>query len=523
MKRQFVIAFTTGMFLFGVTTAHADRFNTKRCINMGNALDAPVEGEWRHTIEAASFQRIAEAGFDTVRIPIRWSGHSGGAPDYIIDEPFFERVSQVINQALAQDLQVIINIHHFDGLNKDPRGHFDQFMALWGQIAPRYRDLPETVYFEVINEPNGEFKGDVMRELVTAAFWKIRATNPTRILIMGGDNWSGLRSLPTIPVIDDPNQVYTFHYYDPFKFTHQKAGWTQLKNSGVVRWGSAEDRAELDNAASIAKQAREQSGVPIFLGEIGAYEKAPYTDVVAYTRATREAFEGAGISWCVWSFTATFPFFDSETKQWDEKKLGALGLKAQQSGSTRQATPQSANITDAKSDNESTLENAFNALRRDVGHDGELMMSPFADQLAHYGGIKVKRKKDKDVPGGVAMEIKVPRAGQNPWDAGLSGPLTVGLKKGDTLVLAYWARIAKRGEGQIFKAGLQMNGEPYRPLSGLEPATLTTQWQRFKVVAVADRDYAPGEAGYTFQLAGLKQTIRVGPVFVMNLGPDVRL
>ena len=73
--------------LFGLSIPVAsDTFNTKRCINMGNALEAPTEGDWRHTIEAKSFERIAKAGFDTVRIPVRWSTHTNGAPNYLIDD-----------------------------------------------------------------------------------------------------------------------------------------------------------------------------------------------------------------------------------------------------------------------------------------------------------------------------------------------------------------------------------------------------------------------------------------------------
>lgn len=491
----------------------ADQFETKRCINMGNALDAPTEGAWGHTIDAASFPRIAAVGFDTVRIPVRWSAHTSGAPDYRIDEAFFARVTEVINQALSSDLKVILNIHHFEGLNADPEGHFDQFLALWSQIATRYRDLSESVYFEVINEPNAAFKGDIMRRYVRAAFDRIRETNPTRILIIGGDEWSGIRSLPSIPKIDDPNQVHTFHYYDPFPFTHQKASWTPRKDSDVVRWGSEADRRELANAAEYAKAAQESLGIPVFLGEVGAYEKAPYDDIVEYTRATREAFEAAGISWCVWNFTATFPFFDSESANWDQQKLNALGLDAPESAAT--GRPDESGLQ--------SLEAAFNALRRHVGHDGDLMMPPFAHQLAHYGSIEVERVSDDSVPGGAALEVNVPKRGRNPWDAGLSGPLTVSVAAGDTLIMAYWARTVGESTGTISNGGLQMNAKPYTPLAALQSARLSDEWQRFIVTAVADRDYAPTDAGYTLQVAGEKQRLRIGPVLVMNLGPDVTL
>ena len=493
--------------------AHADTFNTKRCVNMGNALDAPNEGDWGHTIEASSFKAIADAGFDTVRIPVRWSAHTKGAPDYKIDEAFFSRVTDVINQALANNLQIVLNIHHFEELNEAPAENAAKFVALWEQIATRYKDLPDSVYFELINEPNKNFKGDLMRKIVAQGFKKIRETNPTRILILAGEDWSGINSFPTIPSIEDPNQVYTFHYYDPFKFTHQKTSWTDLKNSGTVGWGGSADKAELNAAAKYAAKVQRETGIPVFLGEIGAYEEAPYEDVIAYTRESRKAFENAGISWCVWNFTATFPLYDTDKKKWDDNKLAALGLLAEKADTN----PKKVSAT-ASPSKTPTIDEAFNALRRKIGYDGELLMMPFAEQLGSYGPAKLKKVKDKLAPDGVAMEVKS-RKGKNPWDSGLSGPIPGMIKAGDTVVMSYWAKAVK-GEGVISSAGLQINGEPYTPVA-MQPAQLSSEWEQYFVSAKAAQDYDSSDLGYTIQVAGAKQTLRIGPIFVLNLGQNV--
>lgn len=512
MTRYLKSACLTAAMLGTFSFSAADSFDVKRCMNMGNALDAPTEGEWDHVIEADSFRVIKEAGFDTVRIPVRWSAHTGGGPDYKIDTKFFARVDEVIDQALSQNLQVILNVHHFEELNEDPEGNFAKFIALWSQIAPHYASLPDSVYFEVLNEPNGELKGDIMRKVLTAGFNKIRESNPTRMLILGGEEWSGINTLPSIPAIDDPNQVYTFHYYDPFEFTHQKTSWTHLENSGSRGWGSRADRKELKAAADYAKKAQAELGIPLFMGEIGAYEKAPYDDVVRYTKETREAFEDAGISWCVWSFTATFPFYDQDAKTWDQNKLAALGL----GGTTNVSTPASAsgNVSFAGQ----SIDDAYNNLRRTIGRDGELVMVPFAHDIASYGPAKLKRVDDKDVPDGKATEVKA-RKGKNPWDSGLSGSIPTAVNKGDTLVMSYWARAVK-GDGVIGNAGLQENNEPYTALS-VRPESLGPEWEQFYISAKASRDYAAGELGYTIQVAGAKQTLRFGPIFILNLGQNV--
>jgi endoglucanase len=522
MKRLFLSACLTATLLGASLSVEADTFRTQKCINMGNALDAPNEGDWGHVIQADSFRAIKAAGFDTVRIPIRWSAHTGSGPDYRIDPRFFKRVDAVISQALAQNLQVIINVHHFEELNEAPEANFNKFIALWAQIAPHYAALPESVYFEVLNEPNGKLSGDIMRQVLTAGFAKIRESNPTRILILGGEDWSGIKSLPSLPKINDPNQVHTFHYYDPFEFTHQKASWTNLENSGTVNWGSPEDYRQLKQAAEYVKKVQDERRIPIFLGEIGAYEKAPYADVVNYTAETRKAFEGVGISWCAWSFTATFPFYDSNTKRWDEEKLGALGLGARAAKfnkpmkTPRTSRPYTSYI--APDYEGRSLDEVFIGMQQAMGRKSILMLPPFVEELGHYGPASFKTVNDRAMPDGKALEIRTGK-GANPWESALSGALIAPIKKGDTILMSYWAKAVK-GPGEIASVGLQLATEPYSALK-TSPVSLTRDWKQYYISVKADRNYRAEELGYTMQVAGASQTLRVGPVMIMNFGQNL--
>jgi len=47
------------------------------CINMGNSLEPPQELGWGgKKIDAADFARIKDAGFKTIRLPVRWYNKS---------------------------------------------------------------------------------------------------------------------------------------------------------------------------------------------------------------------------------------------------------------------------------------------------------------------------------------------------------------------------------------------------------------------------------------------------------------
>src|SRR5450432_972367 len=63
-----------------------------RGMNLGNGLDAPTEGEWGVRLSENHFKYIAEAGFDHVRLPARFSGHALDSAPYTIDSAFFDRV-----------------------------------------------------------------------------------------------------------------------------------------------------------------------------------------------------------------------------------------------------------------------------------------------------------------------------------------------------------------------------------------------------------------------------------------------
>jgi len=203
-----------------------------RGINLGNALEAPVEGAWGIRLEEEFFAIIAEAGFDSVRIPIRWSAHALKEPPYTIDDEFFARVDWAIDQATENGLAAIINMHHYDEIFQEPAKHRERFLAMWQQISEHYQDAPGTVAFEFLNEPHAALTDSIWNELAAETLALVRQTNPTRTVIMGPTNWNGIDALTKFVIPDDPYLIVTVHYYSPFQFTHQGADWV----SGSYPW-----------------------------------------------------------------------------------------------------------------------------------------------------------------------------------------------------------------------------------------------------------------------------------------------
>jgi endoglucanase len=211
---------------FGAPSTAPDAPPFSRGINLGNALEAPSEGEWGVVLQNEYFDLIAEAGFDTVRIPIRWSAHAQGLPPYTIDPEFMARVDWAVNQSLGHGLTTIINVHHYEEIMNAPEAHRARLLAIWRQLAEHYTDAPAQLYFEILNEPNNRLTPELWNNYLAAALAVIRKSNPKRTIIVGTAEWGGLGALDELELPDDGHLVVTFHYYEPFHFTHQGAEWS---------------------------------------------------------------------------------------------------------------------------------------------------------------------------------------------------------------------------------------------------------------------------------------------------------
>lgn len=299
-----------------------------RCVNMGNHMEAPTEGAWGgRTISDDDFKMIAKAGFDTVRLPVRWSTHAGAKPPYKIDPAYMARVRHLVTLADAAGLNIILNSHHFEEIHKNPAANAPKLAGIWGQIATEFAGFDnQRLWFEIENEPHDKFNDGNLLKTLTPALAAIRKTNPNRPVIIGGEQWSGINSLATLKLPSDPHIVPTFHYYDPFEFTHQGADWVNPAPELGRKWPAAGDAERLKADVEKIRKYIKLTGKTPFMGEIGVHTTVPLKERAAYTKAVRTAFDETGIGICAWAFTNTMPLYDSQTKGWIPEMLDAMGV-----------------------------------------------------------------------------------------------------------------------------------------------------------------------------------------------------
>jgi endoglucanase len=299
-----------------------------RGINLGNALEAPVEGEWGITIREEYFDVIKSAGFNSVRIAVRWSAHARADKPYTMDADFFNRTDEVIAQALARGFVVILTMHHYNELYADPAGHRERFLAIWKQIAARYKNHPATLIFEPLNEPHDRLGAAGWNQLIKELLPVIRETNPGRKVVLGPVNYNDIRQLNALELPPaDRNLIVSVHYYLPYPFTHQGAHWQAGSDAWLgTRWtgSDAEKQAirdDFDLAASWAKTNHR----PLFIGEFGANRKADMESRARWTRFVADAAIERGFSFTYWDFCAEFfGLYDPPTKRWNKELLEAI-------------------------------------------------------------------------------------------------------------------------------------------------------------------------------------------------------
>jgi endoglucanase len=270
----------------------------RRGIAIGNALEASREGEWGYVIQRRHIDAIRRAGFDHVRLPVKFSGHLEPKPPLTLARPFMKRLDEIVGWILDAGLNCILDAHHFDGIGERPDIHEPRLVAIWRQVAARYASLPNTLVFEILNEPQRLLIGERLRKLYRAVLAEIRPANPTRPVVLSGDRWGNSIGLPALQGIDDPCVIATFHYYAPGNFTHQGAWWDKNQAPKLgVKWGTPEDVRKVQADIALATERARPLGMPVLLGEFGVINTIPDRERAPWIRTVRKATEAHGMAW----------------------------------------------------------------------------------------------------------------------------------------------------------------------------------------------------------------------------------
>ncbi len=291
-------------------------------------------------IQKKDLEKIAAMGFDHVRVPVDYNvlDDEEGRPI----EAGFGYLERCREWCEELGLHMLIDLHEcygysFDPLKKDMdrrRFFYDEalqarFLRLWEQIALRFRDWPDQVAFEPLNEVVLEEVADAWNEVLRRYIRTMRGIAPDSWLVLGGVRYNNVLSVPLLDVPVDPRIVYNFHCYEPLVFTHQGAYWMEgmpldfriSYPKTLAEYKAAGEALTADLAGAVYKEGAPDPGpaffedifqpaigkaqrddVPLYCGEFGVIDRADAESVDRWLQDIRTAFDHYAIGHAQWNY-----------------------------------------------------------------------------------------------------------------------------------------------------------------------------------------------------------------------------
>lgn len=182
----------------------------------------------------------------------------------------------------------------------------ERFVALWRDIARKYKDSPVIWGYDLANEPVESAGSEDLadwQELALRAARAIREVDPQRTIIVEPPNWGSPDGLLAFEPIDVPNVVYSVHMYIPHGFTHQNvhSATTPKVYPGEIdgrRW----DKQQLEDALRPAIEFQRAHNVHMYIGEFSAIRWAPDNSACRYLKDVIDILEAHEWDWSYHAF-----------------------------------------------------------------------------------------------------------------------------------------------------------------------------------------------------------------------------
>ena len=321
--------------------------NMKVGWNLGNTLEAHNNGQisgdelkteevWGNPVTTQKMiDEVKEAGFETIRIPITWRGHVTIAEDssITVSEVWLNRVKEVVDYAVNNDMYIIINTHHDIDLENGyypSTEHYERseayLSAIWTAMAETFKDYDEHLIFESLNEPRMtestyewnfqagapecQDAAECINRLNQTFVDIVRASggnNAQRYLMLPGYDASldgAMTDLYRLPTDTAENKlIVSVHAYTPYNFALQAP--QESGSTDTFSIDASASTKDIDYLMNSLYKKYVSQGIPVVIGEFGAREKNfNLQDRLDYYVYYISSARARGISCLVWDNNA---------------------------------------------------------------------------------------------------------------------------------------------------------------------------------------------------------------------------
>ena len=328
-----------------------------RGVNLTGWFQADGPGQIQFTkFTKQDIINIKSLGCDVIRLPVNMHGMTSGSPSYILDPMYFSFLDSVVNWCEQLHIYVILDNHSFDP-NVNTTTSIETILTkVWSQTATHFKDRSDYLLYEILNEPHGistETWGAIQGRVINS----IRVKDSRHTIVIGGSGYNTYTELRNLPVYTDANLLYTFHFYDPFLFTHQGATWvspsmeplsgvpfpydaanmpacpSSLRGSWIESGlNNYQNEGTVDHVKQLIDNAiefRNNRQVNIFCGEFGVYiPNSDPVDRAYWYNIVKQYLEDNNIPWTTWDYKGGFGLFIKGSNELFEHDLNVPLLQS---------------------------------------------------------------------------------------------------------------------------------------------------------------------------------------------------
>lgn len=305
-------------------------FSQVNCIEEKDSANFPGLIQHIQTfLSSADFERIHDAGFNHVRLPIDYF-NLFSEKELQPKEEIFALLDKEIKDILATGLHVILDLHKCPGhdfflgctedqpLFSDPQA-LERTCGIWAYMAERYESDPR-IMMELLNEPVS-LTSEGWNKTKEVLFKTIRKHALHTTIVVGSNKWNSAKEFESLTPIDDDNLIYSFHSYTPVCFTHQNASWIDDSFYHQERSWPGDylppsnysefrldyeyghwDKNRLQESVQNALDFREKYKVPVACNEFGVYVQTPRKFQLAWVKDFLDILKSADVGFSYWNY-----------------------------------------------------------------------------------------------------------------------------------------------------------------------------------------------------------------------------
>ncbi len=264
-------------------------------------------------IKDEDFDIIASWGADHVRIPFDYNILQDNNGNFI--EEGFRRLEKAVSNCRRCGLDTVLDLHKtagfsFDYYSESESGFFEnteyqqRFFRLWDKIAEIFGKYSDTVAFELLNEITDESFLKSWKRIAAECISRIRKYAPDTIILVGSYNNNAAETVQYLDAPADENVIYNMHCYEPLKFTHQGAYWTDaIVPSERIEYNNSGCSAEyFEKLFASALEKSKSNNTRLYCGEYGVIDVVSPEETLKWYEDINSVFRKYNIGRCAWNY-----------------------------------------------------------------------------------------------------------------------------------------------------------------------------------------------------------------------------